>query len=226
MTRLSTFQRGLFTGSMMNLVLMITILTKTSHELRDLAIVRGSILWLWIFNLVCIGFLVLINLWIGGKKISISVQNDDLPPKNYPFIYMDRNGVLGYAISALVILPLYTGYVLWNYPEPTQGEKCAALQKLVETVQEVQKISPGEPVQAALSLRDAIGKLQQENYFLFDYTDDIYPAFNGIAPLSHEIYLLKGQEKIGASNAAKIKDLSMALESDLYSVVNINCSGP
>jgi hypothetical protein len=222
----NTFWRGIFTGIVINLAVIIPLLTSTSHDLRYLEFIRGSIRFSWLISLMGLVFIWLLTLWIGGKKISFSVQDDDLPPKTYPFLYVDRNSVIGYIISALVFSSLYTGYILWQYPEPSRGEKCAGIQQLYDAIQKMQVINPDDPPQIALDLDEEMRKILQDNYFLYNFIDDIHPAINGIYTLTNEIYKLKDLEEIGEANTVKIKEMSTEFANDLEPLVNKYCFEP
>ena len=142
MNQLSTLTKGMFTGIVINLTYMVTILALTSHALSDLELIRGSILWLWIINLLILGLFALINLWVGEKRLTLSVQKDDLPTITYPFLPLEHNYLFGYGLSAIGLLLIYTFYILWQYPEPRKDEKCAAIQRLIQAMDEAEVINP------------------------------------------------------------------------------------
>ena len=63
-----------------------------------------------------------------------------------------------------------------------------------------------------LDLRERMGNLRKDYYFLYKHMDGFIPVMSGIDPIMTEIYQIKNLKKVGMVSATRINNLSATLE--------------
>lgn len=202
----NSFWYGILIGTVINLVLVFQLFTSVENDLKDLEITRAMMVSFWVFNLACLGVMGLIYWWLGGRTLSLSLQDDDLPPKALFRWGYNRKAIIGFGLSALVILSLSTLYMVINFRGPQNYEKCAAVQELSGIAQAGLAIKTGDSVQAAADLEDEYYSFIKRNYFLNKYIDGIDQALQVFPSLLQEIKTIKEQGAIGVKSAVEIHE--------------------